>query len=210
MRDIRTAVVCTDSESGDDLADDLAERSGLRVVLRLTGRSGTSVRPADLRRAKCDVAVVLMAESDVTDPVLRMVVGASAKVVLAAERMGDDQVYAAARIGVRGFASSGDVDEVALAVVETHRDGSWLPPRLGGGLVRFLSRSPTPDPMLTAIERDILEQVCDGALNSEIARTLCCTSDNIKWHLKNTYRKLQVRNRAEAAAYAVRTGIVGA
>jgi DNA-binding NarL/FixJ family response regulator len=204
VRDIRVAVVSSGGRANHEFVDDLAGWSGMQVVLHVT-----SERLSELRRSRRDVVVVRMEQLDVSEPLLQAVIGSDTRVVLVAEKMSDDQIYAAARYGVRGFAVDGPGGHsVAQAILETHRSGSWLPPSLGGGLVRFLARSSTADPGLTRTELDILRQVCDGALNSEIARRLCCTADNVKWHLKNVYRKLHVRNRAEAAAHAVRTGIV--
>ncbi|WP_378244900.1 helix-turn-helix transcriptional regulator [Actinokineospora guangxiensis] len=187
-----------------EFVDHLAESGGLQIVLHATGE-----RLAELRRSRRDVVVVRMEQLDISEPLLQAVIGTDTRVVLVAGKMSDDQIYAAARHGVRGFAVDGPGGHsAAQAILETHRSGSWLPPSLGGELVRFLARSGAANPELTRTELDILRQVCDGALNSEIARRLCCTADNVKWHLKNVYRKLHVRNRAEAAAHAVRTGIV--
>ncbi|MDQ3402044.1 MAG: response regulator transcription factor [Actinomycetota bacterium] len=209
MRDIRVAIVSSGAPPEDDLVANLAAREGLRVVSHATDVAGSGARLVELRRSKRDVLVIQMPQLDVNDPVLHAMVGTDTRVVLVAERIGEDQVYAAARIGVRGFAfRDAGGHAVVQAIVETHRTGGWLPPTLGGGLVRFLARLSSSDPQLTTSELHILEQLCDGARNSDIARTMCCTVDNVKWHLKNVYRKLQVRNRAEAAAHAVRTGIV--
>ncbi len=52
--------------------------------------------------------------------------------------------------------------------------------------------------MLTRREEQILEQLSEGKLNKEIADNLQISTDTVKKHLKNIYKKLNVRNRCEA------------
>ena len=60
------------------------------------------------------------------------------------------------------------------------------------------------DASLTATEERIAEFVCRGLSNPEIAAELFVEPTTIRWHLKNVFRKLGVRNRAELAARLVR------
>jgi DNA-binding NarL/FixJ family response regulator len=60
---------------------------------------------------------------------------------------------------------------------------------------------PTPTD-LTARELEILRLVAAGASNSRVAMELWVTEQTVKFHLSNTYRKLGVANRTEAAHYA--------
>ncbi len=55
---------------------------------------------------------------------------------------------------------------------------------------------------LTERELTILRAVARGLSNPAIAAELCVTEQTVKFHLTNTYRKLGVRNRTEAARYA--------
>jgi DNA-binding NarL/FixJ family response regulator len=55
---------------------------------------------------------------------------------------------------------------------------------------------------LTARELEILRLVAAGASNSRVAMELWVTEQTVKFHLSNTYRKLGVANRTEAAHYA--------
>ena len=54
---------------------------------------------------------------------------------------------------------------------------------------------------LTARERETLALVAEGRSNKEIARTFWVTEQTVKFHLSNTYRKLNVSNRTEAARW---------
>lgn len=59
-------------------------------------------------------------------------------------------------------------------------------------------------PGLSPRERQILELVAQGATNVEIAEKLCLSQQTIKNSLSRLYRKLDVHNRAGAAAYVIR------
>lgn len=57
-------------------------------------------------------------------------------------------------------------------------------------------------------ERQVLEKVASGATNKEIASSLSISDNTVSYHMKNILAKLHLRNRAQAVAYAVRTGLV--
>ena len=57
---------------------------------------------------------------------------------------------------------------------------------------------------LTARERQVLELVCEGLTNSEIARRLYVTTKTVEHHVSRLLAKLGVRSRAQAAAVCSR------
>jgi DNA-binding NarL/FixJ family response regulator len=59
------------------------------------------------------------------------------------------------------------------------------------------------DGRLSPREREVLRHVADGLSNKEIARKLFISEVTVKVHLRHIYKKLGVRNRTEAACYAV-------
>lgn len=60
---------------------------------------------------------------------------------------------------------------------------------------------------LSPRETEILAMVTGGATNKEIADRLYITENTAKVHVKNILAKLKLRNRQQAAAYAVEHGI---
>jgi DNA-binding CsgD family transcriptional regulator/N-acetylneuraminic acid mutarotase len=60
---------------------------------------------------------------------------------------------------------------------------------------------------LTERELEILRMLATGASNKEIARYLFISSNTVKVHLRNTFAKIGVTSRTEAAVYAIRQGL---
>ena len=61
--------------------------------------------------------------------------------------------------------------------------------------------------LLTAREVEVLSLIAGGLTNRQIAAELCISLNTVERHTANLYRKLNVRGRVEAAAYAVRVGL---
>ena len=56
-------------------------------------------------------------------------------------------------------------------------------------------------------EREILQLVADGATNKEIGARLFISENTVSYHMKNILAKLHLRNRAQAVAYALQSGL---
>jgi two-component system nitrate/nitrite response regulator NarL len=60
---------------------------------------------------------------------------------------------------------------------------------------------------LTRREKTILNYVAKGLMNNEIAETLSISENTVKIHLRNILDKLHLKNRIQAAVYAVKHGL---
>lgn len=70
------------------------------------------------------------------------------------------------------------------------------------------SPAPAPAEALSERELEVLELVSGGLSNKEIAPKLFISENTVKHHLKSILAKLQMQNRAQAAAWAVREGLI--
>ena len=61
---------------------------------------------------------------------------------------------------------------------------------------------------LSRRESQVLTLLADGLSNRLIASELVLGEETVKTHLRNIYRKLEVKDRAQAVAVAIRQGIV--
>jgi DNA-binding NarL/FixJ family response regulator len=104
---------------------------------------------------------------------------------------------AARTAGASGFVSKDwSADEVAMAVR-----------MVGKGMTVFGRQEDAPSIPLTAREREVLALIASGATNREIAERLYLSPHTVKEHASSLYRKLGVKNRAEAARRAERLGL---
>ena len=69
---------------------------------------------------------------------------------------------------------------------------------------------PSSGESLTPREKEVLQLVSRGATNKEIASRLFIAENTVKNHLRNILAKLHLQNRVQAAAYALREGLIGA
>jgi DNA-binding NarL/FixJ family response regulator len=129
----------------------------------------------------------------------------------------DDVLWPVLAAGASGFVLK---DSPAESLIEAIRavagGGAWLDPRV---LPRVLSRaSAQPAPTaeqgillreLTPREREVLQLVCEGANNAEIATQLGMGERTVKSHVSAILAKLGARDRAAAIVTAFRAGFAG-
>ena len=61
---------------------------------------------------------------------------------------------------------------------------------------------------LSAREKDVLKLVAAGNTSNEIGARLTISAQTVNTHIKNMYRKLNVRSRAQAVSFAVSQGLL--
>lgn len=120
----------------------------------------------------------------------------------------DDDLLAALKAGARGYALKGVSAEELTEIVQGVAGGSsYVPPALAGRVLAALQDrvrvSVLPEVEdLTEREAEILRHLAVGRSNKEIARALELQEKTIKHYMTNILKKLQVRNRVEAALKA--------
>ncbi len=105
----------------------------------------------------------------------------------------------ALRAGASGFLHAGMRPEQIVGAVRRASEGKVLVPE--GLLEKLMVEEPAMADLtvLTPRQREILELVCEGLSNAQIAERLFLTESTVKQHLRAAYRLLKVRNRIQAA-----------
>jgi DNA-binding NarL/FixJ family response regulator len=125
----------------------------------------------------------------------------------------DEAIYGALRAGARGYLLKGaDRDEIVRTVLEVAAGGSVFGGGVGQRITTFFTStqqqySATVFPDLTAREREILDLMAKGLGNHEIARRLFLSEKTIRNNVASVLTKLQVNDRAAAAAKAREAGL---
>lgn len=122
----------------------------------------------------------------------------------------EEHVYAALRLGVRGYILKGaNRAELLQAILVLSQGQSFISPSLAAKLLMRSGprhyvevKASGQLPHLTPRERQILSILVQGRSNKEIGNTLELSEKTIKHHLTNILQKLRVRNRVEAALMA--------
>jgi DNA-binding NarL/FixJ family response regulator len=127
----------------------------------------------------------------------------------------DDAVFAAIRVGARGYVVKGADQDVVLRAVTAVANGEavfgravaerlmriFSAPRIGVAAQAF--------PELTEREREVVALLADGHNNAAIAARLSLSQKTVRNHVSNILNKLQVVDRGQAIVRARRAGLGG-
>jgi two-component system NarL family response regulator len=121
----------------------------------------------------------------------------------------DKDLIDAVKAGARGYLlKSAEAGEVIESIRRVAAGEAILPPKMVSLVLDELV-SPAPESkQLTKREIDTLKLVAQGLGNKEIASRLHISENTVKTHVRHILEKLHLSNRAEAAAYAVRHGLI--
>jgi DNA-binding NarL/FixJ family response regulator len=212
------------------LADDQAlVRGGLRLIvntqddMHVVGEASDGREAIELaRRLRPDIVLmdIRMPHLDGLEATRQL----SSDQALAATRLLilttfdlDAYVYEALRAGASGFLlKDAPPEQLVEAIRIVARGDALLAPSITRRLIeRFLRQPPLapagsrPLHQLTAREREVLDLIAHGLSNSEIAVRLYLTEATVKTHVAHIYRKLGLRDRAQAVVYAHEAGLAG-
>ncbi len=142
-------------------------------------------------------------------------------IILTMYRM-QQQMLQAMKNGARGYLlKSASFQEVAQAIRTVYNGGMLIEPELTGAIVHEYRRlsdvasvsgghstALTALTALTARDIEILRYVAAGMSNKEIAEKLSYAEKTVKNYLSLIFQKLGIRDRTQAAIFALRQGLL--
>ena len=211
------------------LADDQAlVRSGFRMILderegiEVVGEAENGAQAIELARAlRPDVILmdVRMPDIDGVEATRQLVSGGTdARIVILTTFDLDEYVYAAIRAGASGFLLK-DVrpSELVDGIRVVAAGDALLAPSVTRRLLdRFATALPDGDDepappsleSLTDRELEVLKLLARGLSNTELAQQLFLSETTVKTHVSSVFRKLRLRDRAQAVVLAYELGLV--
>jgi DNA-binding NarL/FixJ family response regulator len=184
-----------------------AGSDGMEAVA-LVAEHRPDVLLVDLRMPRCDgVAATRKIRSDYPDT----------EVVVLTTYADDDSVLGALQAGARGFLTKdADAEAIARALHAAAAGQSTVDGEVQRRLIEAAARTGQvsqnhQDDLvegLTTREIEVLRLIANGLSNTEIARRLVVSEATVKTHVNHLFAKAGLRDRAQAVAYAYRTGLV--
>ena len=132
----------------------------------------------------------------------------TARILILTMYQQDHYVEAAIRAGARGYLLKTCEEETLFSAIQAlHRGEGWLDSAVAPRVMAQLAQTETTTPFrLSEQEIETLRYVVQGADNQTIADLMHVSSGTVANRLRVIYDKLGVRNRTEAAIYALRQG----
>ena len=188
----------------------LLEREGFAVVAE-AGDGHAAVRAA---RERCpDVAVLdfsmpLLNGRDAAREILQAC--PRTRAILLTMHTDDHYVLEAFQVGIKGYVVKTQAPEdLVRAIHEVQRGMMYLSPGIAQTVVEaYLAKSELPRDPLTAREREVLQLVAEGKVNSQIAGVLSISVNTVETHRKRIMEKLDLHTTADLVRFAMRKHIV--
>jgi two-component system nitrate/nitrite response regulator NarL len=188
------------------------QRLGMEVEIATDGRAALE----EAASRPIDVALVDLALPDMSgEEVGRRLIGIRPTTVVMALTATDDDrtVRSVMAAGFRGFLTKDLRVSMLSRAIESALAGETV--TLARGTTSRLRPAAASDRFvelltssLTSREREVLEMLARGIGGKEIARELAISVNTVRTHVQSILTKLQVHSRLEAAAFAVRHGLV--
>jgi DNA-binding NarL/FixJ family response regulator len=136
------------------------------------------------------------------------------KVVLLTVYDDEQYLFQALRVGAVGYLTKQVTAEQLLAHLRRVQDGEIvIDPSLAGRVALSAARLHRGEFWagahlgLSQRESEVLELMVKGCSNQAIARRLVLGNETVKTHVRSIFRKLNVSDRTQAVAYALREGV---
>lgn len=139
-------------------------------------------------------------------------VGLSLEILVLTSFEDQEHVFEAMRAGASGYVVKGAAAaKLVSAIVEVEAGGTVIEPRLARRFWAYFKGVQEPrreEPLLSALEREILFAIAKGLSNQEVGGVVQLDRRTVRTHLGHIYKKLGVRSHVEAVVRALKLGIL--
>ncbi|MEQ8525693.1 response regulator transcription factor [Gracilimonas sp.] len=121
----------------------------------------------------------------------------------------DERIFKALKNGAIGYLSKKiSPDELIEAVHIAHNGGSPMSPNIARKVINSFQASKDIDIELSDSEITILKLLAEGCSYKGISKEVFLSVDGVRYHIRNIYNKLEVSNKSEAVAKALRDKLI--
>lgn len=136
-----------------------------------------------------------------------------AKIIVLTSQSQGPQVIAAIMAGVHGYFLKKTKGKELLAMIKRVHHGKYLlDPEITEEVFHYIKKTHTYKPVhkkLSEQEEQILIFLAQGMTNREIAEQIHLAERTVRNYVSNILKKLQLKNRVEAATYTIRRNYQG-
>lgn len=136
-------------------------------------------------------------------------------VIILTMHVDEGHAFEAIEAGASGYlVKSATHDELVNAIQVVHKGEALIHPAITKRIMEefiHLTQGKVKEAQnfgLTEREMEVLEHLCQGASNKEIAEKLFISLKTVKSHLRSIFKKLHVSDRTQAVAHALREGMI--
>lgn len=127
----------------------------------------------------------------------------------------EDKVLQILRVGAKGyFLKDVEPERLVDAVRNVMKGHSFIHPKVADKVLNQFTgmaekkEKGLPEHSLTMRELEIIKKITEGLTNKEIAETLFISEKTVKNHITNILKKLDLRDRTQAALWAIKHKII--
>lgn len=126
----------------------------------------------------------------------------------------NEKIFEALMAGASGYLpKKTPPSELIKAIKEAHEGGSPMNSEIAGKVIHLLrdfapKQEPEEKIKLSERENEILTAISQGLGYKRIASNLFISTETVRYHIKNIYKKLHVASQSEAVAKAIKKGLI--
>jgi DNA-binding NarL/FixJ family response regulator len=139
-----------------------------------------------------------------------------AKIIMLTIHQEREYLIQSLTLGAAGYILKDADSSVLIEAIRTVNEGeSYIQPTMAKELVfefkRFTAKEAsvnTKSSFLSDRELEVLKLIAKGKVNKDIAKVLYISEKTVKNHISNIFKKLNVKDRTQAAVYAIKNKLV--